>query len=79
MGAAMGENAETDLYCLGLRNAKVSAPWPPIEWPKIPVALGFAGKWAATICGASATLLGPVATAGFGAFAPPAAGVAGFG
>ena len=31
----IGENAEHDWNIPGLRRASVSAPCPPIEWPKI--------------------------------------------
>ena len=29
--------AETERNMCGLRKASTSAPWPPIEWPKMPV------------------------------------------
>ena len=36
LGAQIGAKAETERHWPGWRRARVSAPWPPIEWPKMP-------------------------------------------
>ncbi len=46
IGEAIGAKADTDLYSPGLRSARTSAPWPPIEWPKMPTRAGSTGKLA---------------------------------
>ena len=53
MGAAIGAKAETERYRVGFLSAHVRAPWPPMEWPKIPRALGQAGKRSSTTDGSS--------------------------
>jgi hypothetical protein len=53
IGAEIGANADTDLYRCGLRSAQTSAPWPPIEWPKIPCVFAIAGKFSLISDGSS--------------------------
>src|SRR3546814_12986010 len=45
-GATMGANADTALNRLGKLSAIVSAPCPPIEWPRIDCRSRSAGKFA---------------------------------
>src|SRR5207248_11372381 len=53
IGEAIGANADTDLYACGFLSAMVSAPWPPIECPKMPASAISTGKFSATIAGSS--------------------------
>ena len=46
LGATIGAKAETLRKRPGLRSARVSAPWPPIEWPVIACRAMSAGKCA---------------------------------
>ncbi len=51
MGETIGEKAETEANRSGWRSARVSAPWPPIEWPNSPRRAGASGKAASTVPG----------------------------
>ena len=48
IGAAIGANADTDWYRPGFLSATTSAPWPPIECPKIPCRSRPTGNWPTT-------------------------------
>ncbi len=52
-GEQIGANADTDLYFPGFFSATVSAPCPPIEWPKIALFFPSTGKDDSTSWGSS--------------------------
>src|ERR1700687_3192094 len=56
IGDAIGANADTDLYWRGFLSAMVSAPWPPIECPKMPTRFGSTGNVAATSAASSCVM-----------------------
>ena len=52
-GWAIGARAETECQKSGWRSALTSAPWPPMEWPKMPRRSVRAGKDASISAGSS--------------------------
>ncbi|CFP66506.1 Uncharacterised protein [Bordetella pertussis] len=55
-GATTGAKAETERNLSGLRRASTRAPWPPMEWPKMPTRPASPGSSPVTMpCSSSTT------------------------